>query len=152
METATTERKLEHVIVGVGINVNNPLPKNTKVPPTSLSENMSNPPNPGEVIAYCLNQIHEDYCTFLQEDFEPTIKKWENLSTIKGKMVTVKRYGEDKSFKAIVAGLSSLGELIVEAKSSISKGVQVPGIREKSENSKQYMKLRFEEVSLIGGE
>lgn len=148
IETATSQGNLEYVITGVGINVTNPLPEETIISPTRLNDRMNDTPRLEEVIAYSLNGIYNNYQTFIKMGFEPTIKKWENLSFTRGKIIQVKRYNKRKPFRAKAIGLSPQGELIVELDSSISKKKRFPFRAKKAEKSTRRMKLSFEEVSL----
>lgn len=133
IDLVTDSKKLEYMIVGVGLNVNNPLPEEVVVYPTSLSKQVGVPLDLEEVIAYSLNSIQADYFRFLNEGFEPTINKWKKLSAIKDRVVEVKRYKNKKSFKVKPIRLSPFGEL---------EALNIP------DKTGDLIKLRFEEVTL----
>lgn len=139
IDSAIDSKGPKQMIVGTGLNVNNPLPEEVLVHPTSLSQEVGDVLDLGEVIACALNSIYKDYFRFLNQGFEPTIKKWKVLSAVKNKMVRVKRYKDKKSFKARVIGLSPFGELEV---------LKMPEKSGDLKNSNQLIRLRSEEVTL----
>lgn len=139
IDFGTDSKGLKQMIVGAGLNVNNPLPQGVETYPTSLSEEVGVTLDLSEVIAHSLNSVHTDYLRFLKEGFEPTIKKWKALSLIRDRVVEVKKYKDKKSFKAKVVGLSSRGELEV---------LKVPHKSGDLKSSNQPIRLRFEEVTL----
>ncbi len=139
IDLATDSKKIKYMIVGTGLNINNPLPEEVVVHPTSLVEEVGGVLDLGEVIACSLNSIYKDYFRFLNEGYDMTIKKWKALSAIKDRVVGVKRYKDKKSFKARVIGLSPFGEL------EVLKTPDKPGDLKKSN---QIIRLRFEEVTL----
>lgn len=134
IDLATNCKGLNQMIVGVGLNVNNPLPQKVETYPTSLSKEVGVTLDLWEVIAHSLNSVHTDYLRFVEEGFEPTINKWKALSLIRDRVVEVKKYKHNKSFKAKVVGLSSRGEL------------EVLKLGDKS--SHQPIRLQLEEVTL----
>ncbi len=148
IDLATDSKKIKYMIVGVGLNVNNPLPEGVETYSTSLSEQVGGLLDLAEVIAYSLNSIHKDYLRFLNEGFKPTIKNWKAISAIKDRVVRVKRYKDKKSFKVKVIGLSPFGELEVLKMPHKPGDLKAIFDGENLKKSKELMRLRFEEVTL----
>ncbi|MBI3461036.1 biotin--[acetyl-CoA-carboxylase] ligase, partial [Candidatus Acetothermia bacterium] len=126
IELASRGEKIEWLIAGIGINVNNPLPSETRVPATSLAIALGREIALEEFYRLALGSISESYENFLKEGFAPVRARWREVSVL-GDRVGVHQ-GEAK-FEASVVGLSESGKLLVRT---------MQGIRE----------LAAEEVSL----
>lgn len=111
VELAARGKRLEWLIAGVGLNVNNPLPEGACVPPLSLREALDRPVDLEETIWAVLAGIARHYAEFQREGFEPIRRRWSELSTLRER-VWVERKGE--RFEAKVRGISASGGLLVE--------------------------------------
>ena len=111
IELSTVGERIEWLIAGIGINVNNPLPKETRIPSISLSSALARPIELEEPLLVILKSIAQSYLRFLREGFEPIRHMWAEHSALYSGIWVQK--GEDR-FEAHVKGLSELGKLIVE--------------------------------------
>jgi BirA family biotin operon repressor/biotin-[acetyl-CoA-carboxylase] ligase len=110
-ELATVGGCLEWLIAGVGINVNNPLPREARIPPTSLSQALGHPVPLEECFASALKGIAHAYMQFLREGFEPIRQRWSEFSALNDGIWV---HQGEKRFEAHVRGLSEQGKLMVE--------------------------------------
>ena len=117
IELASRGDKIEWLIAGIGINVNNPLPSGTRVPATSLAIALGREIALEEFYRVVLESIAESYKDFLNEGFAPVQARWREISVL-GDRIGVHR-GENH-FEASVVGLSESGKLLV----STSAGIQ----------------------------
>jgi BirA family biotin operon repressor/biotin-[acetyl-CoA-carboxylase] ligase len=115
VELATVGGRIEWLIAGVGLNVNNPLPRapGVHLPPISLAVALGHDVELLEVYAIVLREIARGYRGFLREGFEPVRRKWTELSALEVEEIINVRRGEER-FEAHVRGLSELGRLVVE--------------------------------------
>lgn len=111
IELSTVGERIEWLIAGIGINVNNSLPRETRIPSISLSSALAHPIELEEFFSVTLMVIARSYLRFLKEGFEPIRQKWAELSALHEGIWVQK--GEER-FEAHVRGLSDLGKLIVE--------------------------------------
>jgi len=111
IELATRGERIDWLIVGLGLNVNNPLPEGARIPPISLSEALGGPVELEGVFVVVFRGIARGYLGFLREGFGPVRARWAQLSALEDG-IWVERYGE--RFRAEVKGLSEEGKLIVE--------------------------------------
>lgn len=113
LELGTVGGRLEWLIVGIGINGNNPLPEGARFPPISLAEALGRPVDLSGLYAAALGGIARSYREFLQRGFEPVRRRWWEFSVLRpGDSVTVER--GDRRYVARVRGLSDTGHLVVE--------------------------------------
>lgn len=128
IELAAVGERVDWLIVGMGLNVNNPLPKEARIPPISMAQALGAPVELEGLLAVLLKEIASEYQAFLQEGFEPVRQKWDQLTALEDG-IWVER-GKER-FRAEVRGLSELGKLIVEREGRLEE-------------------LAAEEVTLIG--
>lgn len=113
IELATVSTRVDWLIAGIGLNVNNPLPQDARVPPTSLRHALGHPVSLEETISVIVRAVARRYAQFQREGFAPVRAQWGALSALGvGERVWVERNGE--RFEALVRGLSEGGELLVE--------------------------------------
>ena len=113
LELSTQDERIEWVIVGVGVNVNNPTPKG--VPAISLREAVGHPVPLEGFYEVALREIARDYRRFRREGFGFVRELWEDLSVLQpGDRVKVRRTEAEEPVPACVVGLSSRGWLVVE--------------------------------------
>ncbi len=118
IELAAVGAHIDWLIVGIGINVNNPLPKEARLPPLSLAGALGHSIDLEEFFAVILRALARWYLRFLQEGFEPIRTMWAELSALEDG-IWVQRGGE--RFEAQVKGLSELGKLIIERSGRIEE-------------------------------
>jgi len=110
-ELVSVGGRFDWLIVGIGINVNNPLPQGARIPPISLSEALGRLVPLEDCFAVVLKGIAQEYRRFLGEGFESVQQRWPEFSALSDGVWIHK--GE-RRFEARICGLSELGELIVE--------------------------------------
>ena len=99
-------------IVGIGINISQaqfPSPLNETA--TSLLIANNNAPSRIEVLASFLNQLEEEYQTFLASGLPPLLEKWSEHSRMWGQPVTL-QLGENR-FSGTAQRLDANGGLVV---------------------------------------
>ncbi|MCS7197378.1 MAG: biotin--[acetyl-CoA-carboxylase] ligase [Candidatus Bipolaricaulota bacterium] len=110
IELSSSPRKIEWLIAGIGINVNNILPQETSVPATSLSCELGRVIDLEEFFDVALHALARDYERFLTEGFEFAREEWSRLSVLPAHIIVE---SSAERFSADVLGLSPLGKLIV---------------------------------------
>lgn len=108
--------KIEWLIAGIGVNVNNEPPIQTRVPATSLSRELGKAINLEEFFDVALDAIARDYERFLLEGFEFVRKEWQKLSVLPQR---IEVESDTERFDADVLGLSPLGKLIVRTRERV---------------------------------
>lgn len=108
--------KIEWLIAGIGVNVNNEPPIQTRVPATSLSRELGKAINLEEFFDVALDAIARDYGRFLLEGFEFVRKEWQKLSVLPQR---IEVESDTERFDADVLGLSPLGKLIVRTRERV---------------------------------
>lgn len=104
---------VEWVVVGVGINVNNPTPEG--VPAVSLREALGSPVELEGFYESVLRGIARDYRRFCAEGFGFVRELWGSLSVLRpGEGIRVRRTEAGEPLAARVVGLSPQGRLVVE--------------------------------------
>lgn len=109
VELSSQAHSIEWLVVGIGVNVNNELPKETRVPATSLAHELGRPIPLEEFFDVALEAIARDYQKFLTEGFEFVRERWAELSVLGRRALVL---GE-KAHIVEVLGLSQSGKLIV---------------------------------------
>jgi BirA family biotin operon repressor/biotin-[acetyl-CoA-carboxylase] ligase len=110
IELSSRLDKIEWLVVGIGVNVNNALPTEARVPPTSLACELGRPVPLEEFFERALAAIAHDYERFLSEGFEFVRQRWQGLSVLPPR-ISVRTSTEEIS--AQVLGLAPSGRLIV---------------------------------------
>lgn len=116
IELNSCSDKIEWLIAGIGVNVNNEPPIQTRVPATSLSRELGKAINLEEFFDVALDAIARDYGRFLLEGFEFVRKEWQKLSVLPQR---IEVESDTERFDADVLGLSPLGKLIVRTRERV---------------------------------
>lgn len=113
-EAITSENKINHIIIGIGINVNN---KNfdtnvdNKYSRSSLYLELGNKIDKAELLALFINRLEQYYFAFINESFDYIIDRWTNYALSINQEVTINRQNE--YFQALLIGVNNKGELII---------------------------------------
>ncbi len=110
IELSSQAHKIEWLIAGIGINVNNELPQETRVPATSLSRELGKAIALEELFAVALEALARDYERFLAEGFEFVQREWPRFSVLPRRVGVLTNAGRQE---AEVLGLAESGRLIV---------------------------------------
>jgi len=117
IELMTKRDRIEALIAGIGINVNNSVAlEEARVVPTSLKQAAGHAILLEDFFKVVLDGIAGSYKRFLLQGFEPVLEGWRALSVL-GDEVEVHK--GSKVFTAKVIDLSERGELLVEAQEGI---------------------------------
>ena len=113
LETSARGERVEWIVAGVGINVNNPTPEG--VPAISLREALGQRVPLEGFYENALRGIARDYRRFRREGFGFVRELWEGLSVPRsGEWIQVRRAGAEEPVPARAVGLSPRGRLVVE--------------------------------------
>lgn len=107
---------IEHIIIGVGIDVNidvEGLPEHVKERTISLKNVAGKEFDENEVIRIFLEEFEKIYEDLLNENYEKILKEWRKKSYSIGKKVEI-RTPFSKSYDGYIVGINSDGILIVE--------------------------------------
>ena len=110
IELGSSQGKIDWLVAGIGINVNNELPAEARVPATSLACELGRPVPLEEFFEGALAAIAQDYERFLCEGFEFIRQRWQELSVLPPRIIFRTNVGE---IAAEVLGLAPSGRLIV---------------------------------------
>ncbi len=110
IELSTNAVQIEWLVAGIGININNEPPAETRVPATSLACELGHPVPLEDFFDRALAAIAQDYERFLSEGFEFVRQRWQELSVLPPRMLVKTNSGE---IAAEVLGLAPSGRLIV---------------------------------------
>ncbi len=110
IELSSRLDKIEWLVAGIGINVNNELPTEARVPPTSLACELGHPVPLEDFFDRALAAIAQDYERFLCEGFEFVRQRWQELSVLPPRIIFRTNVRE---IAAEVLGLAPSGRLIV---------------------------------------
>lgn len=116
IELSSHGQKIDWLIAGVGVNVNNEPPQQTRVPATSLARELGRAIELAEFFEIVLDALARDYERFLAEGPAFVQREWLRLSVLPPR-ITVESGTE--RFDADVLGLSASGKLIVRVGESI---------------------------------
>lgn len=116
IELSSQGHQIEWLIAGIGINVNNKLPKETRAPATSLLEELGRPVPLEGFFDVALDALARDYERFLTEGFEFVREEWQRFSVLPKRIGVLTRA---ERLEAEVLGLAESGKLIVRAGESI---------------------------------
>jgi BirA family biotin operon repressor/biotin-[acetyl-CoA-carboxylase] ligase len=111
VELVSVGKRIDWLIAGMGINVNNPLPQEARTSPISLRQALGHPVELEDCLAVILRDIARTYRQFLRAGFEPIHQRWSEFSALSAGVLVHR--GENR-FDAQVRGLSELGRLIIE--------------------------------------
>jgi BirA family biotin operon repressor/biotin-[acetyl-CoA-carboxylase] ligase len=116
IELSSRGQQITWLIAGVGINVNNELPKETRVAATSLARELGRDINLERFFEVALEAIARGYERFLAEGFDFLRKEWQGLSVLPKRIEVLT---DAERLEAQVLGLSESGKLIVRVGESI---------------------------------
>ncbi len=109
-EMATSGMRIEHVIVGIGINIAaERLPEAVASSATSLWRVTGRSLARAEVLATLLTALEQRYDQFVREGSAATVREWKRESDLVGRRVTLR--GNDMSHTGIVEDLDDEGAL-----------------------------------------
>ncbi len=117
IELSAVGERLDWLVAGIGVNVNNPAPRGTGMgaPAISLGEALGKLAPLEDFYVPALRGIARGLQRFRAEGFEPVRQAWPQLSLLReGDRVWVEGAGEGERRAARVVGLSALGRLVVE--------------------------------------
>lgn len=103
------------IVVGIGINVNNPVPSYA----TSLKEVHGRDLNRSEVLGRVLRKFAEYYDKLLKGEWKDIRRRWKELSDTLGKEVIVRVAGEEFMGRAV--DIDEDGALLLERNGKISR-------------------------------
>lgn len=103
--------RLHHVVLGIGVNVNNSaMPSDLEAIATSLRMEGKRSYSRGQILVGLLKELERYYGLLRDEGNAPIVRAWAKASTYaEGKTVRVRTSDED--FQAVTAGLDSTGML-----------------------------------------
>ncbi|MDR1819245.1 MAG: biotin--[acetyl-CoA-carboxylase] ligase [Methanobrevibacter sp.] len=115
-EANSKSRKLEYVVVGIGIDSNldsSSISKKSKIKATTLKDELKREINEINLISTLLKEFEDIYKDFENNDFDEILYKWRNLSQTIGSYVVIEQpFG--KVLKGYVVGINNKGSLILE--------------------------------------
>lgn len=116
IELSSQGESIEWLVAGIGINVNNEPPQDTRVPATSLAHELGKRISLEEFFDTVLEAMVRDYQRFVAEGFEFIRQRWKELS------VLTQRIGISSSTELLtveVLGLSESGKLLVRTEEGV---------------------------------
>ncbi len=117
-EGVSVGSKLDKIIVGVGVNVNNTLPDDLKEIGISLSSVAGKEVDVEEL----LSKILKSFEKYLSMPFEEVLDLYKTKCCVMGKVVDVKSV--DSSLSGKVVDINSNGNLMVEASDGVEKVIE----------------------------
>lgn len=127
-ETSMEMDAIQHVVVGLGLNVNQrSFPGHLKGSATSLFMETGRPFERVVLLREFLRQFERCYDTFSRVGFEPIRKRWRELAVLLGKEVTVRMM--DRTFEGRAMELDRDGALIVKDRDGQSQRIYSGDIR-----------------------
>lgn len=116
IESIAKFNSIEHVIVGVGIDVNldiESLPEELQDGTTSLNVETGKEIDENTVIRTFLEEFEKVCNTFIKEDYESILKEWRKHAYTIGKNVEIREpFG--KTYEGYVVGIDKQGVLVIE--------------------------------------
>lgn len=114
IEMRAEPNRILHVLLGIGVNVNQvSFPKGLDTPASSLLLEAGRPIERTDLLISLLRQLNADYNFLLSNGPEQTLERFERISSYaRGKRVRVGEGGE--AFTGTTAGLTSEGLLLVQ--------------------------------------
>jgi BirA family biotin operon repressor/biotin-[acetyl-CoA-carboxylase] ligase len=110
-ELTTAGNRVESLLLGIGINVNNSVPKDVRIEAISLAETLGHDVDLQDFFVVVLTEFASLYKKFIAHGFESIRTEWERISAL-SEMIWIER--EHEKISAKVRGLSPLGKLVVE--------------------------------------
>lgn len=113
-EVITGRDGIEFIILGIGININNPVdefPDDLRTPPTSIMAELGIPGSRVELLQKLLLSLEQHYELLLTDDFTSILEKARRLSTVLGQKVQFDENGANLA--GIALDLDENGFLLV---------------------------------------
>jgi len=111
--------KINYAIIGIGINVNNPMDKDLESIASSLKNESNNEVSRVELLKNILAKFDKNYDYVKSSDYEKIRNLWFSYANIIGKKVKVKR--EKDVLVGTVSDVDETGRLIVKTDSGFEK-------------------------------
>lgn len=106
--------RVSWMVIGAGINVNNPVPAPLRRRATSISYELKKPFSRTAVLGTVLNCFFSYYRTFKRSGFKVFMREYERYSYLKGKRASIAAGNETVHGK--ITGIDASGGLIVKAR------------------------------------
>jgi len=120
-EIETIDSKIDFVIVGIGININQEkFPKSLSQTATSLQQILGKSSNLDQVLEQLLHSFEEWYTAYLKQGFSVIKEMWEEMSVIIGRDVEVRDHR--KRLRGRALGIDQNGALLLQ----IPSGETIP--------------------------
>lgn len=120
-EIETVDSKIDFVIVGIGININQEkFSKSLSETATSLQQILGKPSNLDQVLEQLLQSFEEWYTAYLKQGFSIIKEMWEEMSVIIGRDVEIR--DRRKKLRGRALGIDQNGALLLQ----VSSGETIP--------------------------
>ncbi|MCD6484934.1 MAG: biotin--[acetyl-CoA-carboxylase] ligase [Candidatus Odinarchaeota archaeon] len=124
IDTKSTDIEVEYIIAGIGINVNNKIPRlpENSIEGTSIKEHVGRKVDIEQVKRYLYDSLEKNYSTVCKskEDYIEIFKKWDNFNFLKGRTVKIYDDMSSSSIQGKVIGVNyNTGGLIVKVDSKM---------------------------------
>ncbi|NJE07377.1 biotin--[acetyl-CoA-carboxylase] ligase [Thermococcus sp. M39] len=113
------ESRVEYVILGIGLNVNNELPKELKNTATSMREVLGHDVSLVEVVKNLFNKLDKWYLEFLKGNHNKILDSWRMHSTVIGKNVRI--ITDEGEIIGVVVDIDEDGALIIKQNGILRK-------------------------------
>ncbi len=113
-EMSTDMDRIHYVIIGMGININNPsenFPYEIREIATSLFSETGKIFSRAEILRKCLESLERYYETFKEKGFLPIMKRWEELTEMMGATIRVDAIGN--TYSGTFKGINEDGFLVM---------------------------------------
>ncbi len=107
------------VIVGIGINVNNPVPEELKEKATSLKEVTGRELNRAEILKKTLQEFSKYYKLLLNSKWNEIRQRWRELSDSIGKEVVIRL--ANREYRGLVIDIDESGGLLLKTEDKIER-------------------------------
>ncbi|MBJ44718.1 MAG: biotin--[acetyl-CoA-carboxylase] ligase [Planctomycetaceae bacterium] len=104
-------------IIGVGLNVNNQIHPDVKIPATSMHQIIGKTFDLTDVLIQCLDQLEQGLVS-LRRESSKMVKLWREYDFLRGRRVQVDTYGE--TFIGTARGIDDFGALILETDNGLT--------------------------------
>ncbi len=120
MTSRLRPRGIDHVLVGIGINVTT---SHAQLPPgaTSLREATGWRGSPGELLPVLLPALDRIYGVYTHADGFPSLDAWRARAALLGEGVTIKEHGSE--ITGVLTGIDDDGALVLETDHAMSKRI-----------------------------
>ncbi|AHF79760.1 biotin--[acetyl-CoA-carboxylase] ligase [Thermococcus paralvinellae] len=112
-----SENRVEYVILGLGINVNNELPKELKDTATSIREVLGFEVPLIDVFKKLIGKLDKEYLQYLKGNYEEILGRWKMYSAIIGKRVRI--ITDDGEIAGVAIDIDENGALILKQNNGV---------------------------------